>query len=76
MDLDNINDVEVLREAAKSGRAKLKKDVVSNNGDYIFKKGFWYYVDQDDYEVSIVSEDFIYSASFTYGEALEYLDRD
>ena len=25
MDLDNINDIEVLREAAKNGRVRLKK---------------------------------------------------
>ena len=75
MDLDNINDIEVLRKAAKSGRAQLKKDVKAIRGNYTFKKNFWYHVEQDEYGVSIFSEDYIYEASFTYMEASECLNR-
>ena len=76
MDLDNINDIEVLRKAAKRGRVQLKKDISAINGDYIFKKGYWYLVEQDEYGVSIFCEDYIYQADFvTYEMADEYLDR-
>lgn len=76
MDLDNINDIEVLRKAAKKGRVKLKKDVNSIDGDYTFKKGFWYLLEQDEYGVSIFCDDYIYEAHFdTYEEANEYIKR-
>ena len=75
MDLDNINDIEVLRKAAKRGRVQLKKDVNSINGDYTFKKGFWYFVEQDEYGVYIYSDNYIHSADFTYVEAEECLKR-
>lgn len=73
MDLDNINDIEVLRNAAKFGRAQLKKDVNADRGNYIFKKGYWYLVEQDEYYVSIYSDDYKYTRMFTYKEANEYL---
>ena len=72
MDLDNINDIEVLRKTAKSGRVQLKKDVIE--GDYTFKKNFWYRIEQDEHGVYIFSEDYSYEASFTYEEASEYLN--
>ena len=75
MDLDNINDIEVLRKASKSGRVQLKKKVNAIRGNYTFKKGFWYFVEQDEYGVSIFYEDYIYEASFTYMESSEYLNR-
>lgn len=73
MDLDNINDIEELREIAKRDRAHLLEDVVSDRGNYTFKKGWWYLVDQDDYYVYIHSEDYTYTKSFTYKEANRYL---
>lgn len=73
MDLDNINNIEVLRNALKNICVKLKQDVKSINGDYTFKKGFWYFVDQDEYGVSIYSNDYKYSAYFDYDEASKYL---
>lgn len=75
MDLDNINDIEVLRKAAKCGRAQLKKDISSVNGDYIFKEGFWYFVEQDEYGVSIFSEDYHNEVTFTYEEVSKFLRR-
>lgn len=40
MDLDNINNIEELREIAKRDRAHLLKDIVSDNGNYTFKEGW------------------------------------
>lgn len=74
MDLDNINDIEILREAAKRGRVKLKKDIVSNDDNYIFQKGLWYYMAQDRNGVYIFSEKYDYSAALTYETAREYLE--
>lgn len=74
MDLDNISDIEILREAAKNGRVQLKKDIDTYGGKYTFKKGFWYLVEQDEYYVTIHSEDYAHEVCFTYREASEYLD--
>ena len=38
MDLDNINDIEVLRNVAKEARTKMKEDADSDYGVYTFKK--------------------------------------
>ena len=73
MDLDNINDIEVLRKVAKECRVQIKKDVKDDLDVYTFKKGYWYYVEQDQYYVTIYSEDYDYTRMFTYKEANEYL---
>ena len=76
MDLDNINDVEILREAAKKGRAHLKKDIdaISIAGNkYTFKKDYWYLIEQDEFYIHIFSEDFTCDVYLTYREADEYL---
>lgn len=76
MDLDNINDVEILREAAKKGRVQLKKDInaISKAGNkYTFKKGYWYLMEQDEFYIHIFAEDFICDEYLTYREADEYL---
>ena len=73
MDLDNINDIEVLREAAKECRVKIKEDVKDDLDAYTFKKGCWYVVEQDEYYVTIYSNDYKYTRMFTYKEASEYL---
>ena len=73
MDLDNINDIEVLRDAAKDCRVQIRKDTEDNTGVYIFKKGYWYVVEQDQYYVTIYSDDYNYTRLFTYEEAREYL---
>ena len=70
MDLDNINDIEVLRKIAKKGRVKLKYDI-----DEIFRKGFWYLVEQDYFGVTIFSDDHQYGKTFTYEEAEKCLER-
>lgn len=74
MDLDNINDIEVLREVAKKCRVKVREDVKDDLDVYTFKKGYWYVVEQDQYYVTIYSDDYKYTRMFTYKEASEYLD--
>ena len=74
MDLDNINDIEVLRSALKNFCVKMKQDAKSINCGYTFKKGFWYFVEQDEYGVSVYSDDYEYSAYFYYKEASKYLE--
>ena len=38
MDLDNITDVELLRNELKKYKVKMLVDCKADNGDYIFKK--------------------------------------
>lgn len=68
MDLDNINDIEILRKIAKEGRTKLKCDIDEN-----FRKGFWYLIEQDFFGVVIFSDDYKHEKFFTYEEADKYL---
>lgn len=72
MDLDNIDNVEELRRIAKKGRVKLKKDIMLPNG-YIFRKDFWYLVEQDYYGVIIFTDDYANEAVFNYEEAEKFL---
>lgn len=74
MDLDNINDIEVLREAAKECRVKIKANVQDDLEVYTFEKGYWYVVEQDQYYVTIYSNDYQYTRTFTYEEASQYLE--
>lgn len=76
MDLDNINDIETLRNAAKLGRVKLDNDVKSECGNYTFRKGFWYKVAQDEYYVYIFSETYTYKKMLSYKDASQYLSHD
>lgn len=74
MDLDNITDIELLRNLAKRNMVQMKKDCRATDGtDFVFKEGLWYFVDQDQYDVTIYKEDFSSIACLTYGEAEEYL---
>lgn len=73
MDLDNINDIETLRRAAKDCRVKLREDVVDDDDIYKFKKGHWYVVEQDEHYVTIYSDNYNYTRLFTYEEANKYL---
>ena len=69
MDLDNISDIEELRKIAKKGRTQLKYDI-----DEIFRKGFWYLVEQDYFGVTIFSDNYQYAKNFTYEEAEKCLE--
>lgn len=57
MDIDKITDIEVLRALAKQNRVKMKKDSFATDGtNYIFKEGYWYIAEQDQYGVTIYSD--------------------
>jgi hypothetical protein len=76
MDLNNINDIEVLREAAKAGRVQLKKniDTLSKAGNkYTFKKDYWYLMEQEEFYLHIFTDDFTAEEYLTYEEADEYI---
>lgn len=58
MKIDEMTDIEKLRELAKTCRVKVLKDCKANDGsDFIFKAGEWYMVDQDEDGVTLYSED-------------------
>lgn len=74
MDLDNINDIEVLRDLAKKNRVKMKKDAYANDGtNYLFKENHWYYIEQDQFLATIYSDDFKSECCFSYDDANRYL---
>lgn len=74
MNLDNITDIEVLRNALKKHMVKVKKDFYSENGTmYIFKTDHWYNVEQDEDYITIYSDDEKSYCMFSYEEADEYL---
>lgn len=74
MDLDNISDVETLRNIAKKHMVKMKKDTYATNGTgFLFKEGHWYEIDQDEYGVTVYSDDYSSECSFIYSEAENYL---
>lgn len=75
MDLDNINDIEMLREAAKRGRVQIKKTIAATGSEYIFRKGFWYFIDQDENGVTIYSEHYIHRVTIPYRLADEYFEK-
>lgn len=73
MDLDNITDIETLRNIAKKHMVKLKIDIFSDSGLCIFKAGLWYEVEQSDFDITIFSTDGYSHYSFSYDEADKYL---
>lgn len=74
MDLDNINDIELLRNIAKSYMIQMKQDTNANDGtDYIFKKGYWYFLDQDETGITVYTEDGSHACFLEYDEADRFL---
>lgn len=74
MDLDNITDIEVLRNIAKRYMVKVKQNFRTENDNlHELKKDHWYEFDQDEYGVTVYFTD-NNSVCFTYTEAKEYLD--
>lgn len=74
MDLDNINDIELLRNIAKSYMIQMKQDTNANDGtDYIFKKGYWYFLDQDETGITVYTEDSSHACFLDYDEADRFL---
>lgn len=74
MDIDKITDIELLRTLAKQNRVKMKKDSYATDGtDYIFKEGYLYIAEQDQYGVTIYSEDMKSIMFLNYDETERFL---
>ena len=71
MDLDNITDIELLRNELKKYKVKMLVDCKADNGDYIFKKGYYYDVLQDHISITVYFGD--YCIDLSYGEAQKYI---
>lgn len=76
MRIDDIDDVEILRELAKTCRCKLIKDLPSNDGkNYLFHAGEWYMVSQSEYDITLYSEDIANATvCLSYEQAEAYLE--
>lgn len=70
MDLDNITDIEVLREELKEHMVKIKAPIEDNKN---FKVGYWYDFSQDEYHVTIYDDNGGYYM-MSYIEAGKILD--
>ncbi len=74
MDIDNINDIELLRKLAKANRVRMKKDSNATDGtDFIFKENLWYIAEQDQFGITIYSEDMESMMFLNYDEADRFL---
>lgn len=74
MDIDKITDIEVLRRLAKQNRVKLKKDSYSTDGtNYVFKEGYWYISEQDQYGLTIYSDDMESIMFLNYDEVERFI---
>lgn len=74
MDLDNINDIELLKDIAKSYMIQMKQDTNANDGTYyIFKKGYWYFFDQYETGITVYTEDSSHACFLEYDEADRFL---
>lgn len=78
MDLDNITDIEVLRETIRTHMVQVKKDFYSEDTKdrkYHFKKDHWYWVDFDyDWnEITVFSDDYEFIRTFKNLESIRYL---
>lgn len=72
MDLDNIMDIEVLREELKKNMTKCVKSFSTTDDNFNtkieFKKGMYYYLNG----LSATSEDEKYTVSLSFDEKIEY----
>ena len=74
MDLDNITDIEVLRNIAKNYMVQMKRDTKANDRtDQIFKKGCWYFLDQDETGITVYTEDSSHACFLNYDEVDNFL---
>lgn len=74
MDIDNITDVELLRKLAKANRVRIKKNSHATDGtDFVFKEGLWYIAEQDQYGITIYSEDMESMIFLNYDEVDRFL---
>lgn len=75
MNIDNITDIEVLRNLAKSFMVCAAKDFSADFGeDFMFKKGEYYPCEQDQNYIHVFSDDYMCSALLTYDEANDFLE--
>lgn len=74
MDIDNITDIELLRKMAKSNRVRMKKDSYATDGtNFVFKENLWYIAEQDQYGITIYSEDMESMMFLNYEEADRFI---
>ena len=74
MDLDNINDIELLKQLATANRGKMKRDSYATDGTgFNFKEGLWYIVEQEQYGITVYSEDMESMMFLNYDEADRFL---
>lgn len=74
MDIDNITDIKVLRDLAKQNRVKMKKDSCAADGsDFTFKEGLWYIAEQDQYGITVYSDDMESMMFLNYDETERFL---
>ena len=72
MDLDNITDIEILRNELKKHMTQMKQDKYSNDGEnYLFRKGFGYCFIQETFGVTIYSNDDMEHECFFDNEVVE-----
>lgn len=81
MNLDNINDIETLKNLLKKYMVKVKKDFKAdfcvvghsllNGNDFVFKKDHYYDITQGEFSISVHAGNYI--KTFRYKEADEYL---
>ncbi|WP_297419205.1 hypothetical protein [Clostridium sp.] len=75
MKLDEIIDIEVLKNKLKGRMTKCKKNYKKDN-ILILNKGEYYDVEQDQDYIYIYPDDSDEIIIFTYEEAIEYLDNN
>ena len=74
MDIDNITDIDLLRKLAKANRIRVKKDSHATDGtDFVFKENLWYIAEQDQFGITIYSEDMESMMFLNYDEADRFL---
>ena len=72
MDIDNINDIEVLRDVAKYGKLKTKCAIANHRG-YIFNANEYYEALQYPDHIELLSDDFQTSISLSFRSAKQCL---
>ena len=74
MDIDNITDIELLRKMAKSNRVQMKKDSYATDGTgFVFKENLWYIEEQDQYGITVYSEDMESMMFLNYDETDRFI---
>ena len=72
MDIDNIDDIELLRQIARHGKVKLKQSVANQSG-YVFNIGNYYPAIQYPDHIELFSYDYNNKLSLKYRPARKYI---